>query len=95
MAPIFYRTPRIFSRKRRIANISLGGVRIYSDEDLKVGKRLELEFFLPDGNSIRALARVVWTETLPSDADAVYDIGLEFIELSEVAMNELKKVLEK
>jgi hypothetical protein len=94
MAPIFYRSPRIFSPKRKITNISLGGVRIYSDEPIEVGKRLEIEFFLPEDVSIIAIVRVVWIEKLPPDARAPYDVGLEFIDLPPHALKELESVLE-
>lgn len=93
MAPIFYRNPRLFSRKHEITNISLGGVRIYSDEHLEVGKRLEIEFFLPDNVSIVAVAKVVWIEELPADAEARFDVGLEFIDLPSHAVKELESVL--
>ena len=93
MAPIFYRTPRIFSPKRRITNISSGGVRIYSDEQLKPGKRLEIEFFLPNGISIVAIARVVWIEELPAGAEARYDVGLEFLDLPPETIKELGGIL--
>lgn len=93
MAPIFYRTPRFLSAKRRVSNISAGGVRIYSDERLKVGKRLEIEFFLPNGLSITAIARVVWIDELPPNSDSLYDVGLEFINLPPHATKELEAVL--
>lgn len=93
MSPIFYRSPRLLSPKRKVSNISLGGVRIYSDERLEKGKRLEIEVFLPNGFSITAITRVVWIDELPPDSDALYDVGLEFIDLPPHATQELKTVL--
>jgi len=93
MAPIFYRSPRLLSPKRRVSNISSGGVRIYSDEQFMVGKRLEIEFFLPKGFSVTAIARVIWIDELPPDSDSLYDVGLEFINLPPHAMKELEAVL--
>ena len=95
LAPIFYRSPRLFSSRRKVSDISIGGVRIYSDEYLKVGKCQEIEFFLPNNLSITATARVVWIEELPPDSVALYDVGLEFIDLPPHAANELGTVLEK
>jgi len=60
MVPVYYRSPRILTKKRQVSNISLAGVRIYSDEYINEAERLELEFFLPNGFSVKALARVVW-----------------------------------
>ena len=93
VAPIYYRSPRILTPKRRVSNISLGGIRIYSDELLEEGKRIEIEIFLPSGFSIIAIVRVVWINELPADSEAKYDVGLEFIHLPVGAMNELKGVL--
>jgi c-di-GMP-binding flagellar brake protein YcgR len=93
MAPVLCRAPRILTKKRRVANLSLVGVRIYSDENLGVGERLELEFFQPDGSTIEAIARVVWIKGLLPGSEAVYDLGLEFVELPEAATENLKKVL--
>ena len=62
---------------------------------LEEGKRLEIEFFLPKGNSIVALARVVWIKKLPPDSEGLYDVGLEFIHLPDDTLDELKSVLKK
>jgi len=91
--PVFYRSPRIFSPKRRVSDISPGGVRIYSDERLEEGKRLEIEFFLPSGYSVVAIARVVWVKELPPGSEGLYDVGLEFIHLAPIAFDELKSAL--
>ncbi len=93
MAPVFYRIPRILTAKRRVSNLSLMGVRIYSDEMINVGERLELEFFLPDGKTEEAIGRVVWIKEMPEGAEAMYDVGVEFIGLSEDAVKKLKTVL--
>lgn len=94
-APVFYRSPRVFSPKQKVSNISPAGVRIYSDDPLEEGKRLELEFFLPSGSSMVAIARVVWIKELPPDYEGKYDVGLEFIQLPPVGVDELKSVLKK
>lgn len=93
-APVYYRPASILKARHRITNISLGGLRIYSDERLKEGKRLEIELFLPSGHSVEAIARVVWIKELPPDSKAHYDVGLEFISLPPNALQELKSVLE-
>lgn len=93
MAPALYRVPRIRTAKRPVSNLSLVGVRIYSDEWLDVGERLELEFFLPEGTTVETLGRVVWIKEMPKEAEAMYDLGLEFIGLSEDAIKKLKTVL--
>lgn len=94
MAPVFFRSPKIFSPKQRVSDISPAGVRIFSDEYLQVDTRLEIELFLPDGFSLQALVRIVWINPLPPGSDANYDVGLEFIRLSPtMALDKLKSVL--
>lgn len=92
-APVYYRYPKIAEKRKQVSNVSLAGVRICSDNCLFVNQRLELLFFLPSGFSIEALARVVWTKELPPGAEAIYDVGLEFIHLPEKALKKLQAVL--
>ena len=91
-ADVYYRAPRIAPRKRAIHDISLGGVRINCDEKLEVGTELEMEFYLPDGNAIAAIAKVRWTSKLPQGSDAHYTAGLEFMHLTPEASEQLRKV---
>ena len=91
--PVFYRIPEHSAARRQVQNLSLGGVRIYSDEDLDIGQTLELEFFLPNGITIGAAAKVVWIKKQQPGSEWLYDVGMEFIRLSEVALMELDSVL--
>jgi c-di-GMP-binding flagellar brake protein YcgR len=91
-ADVYYRAPRIAPRKRAIHDISLGGVRINCDEKLEVGTELEMEFYLPDGNAIAAIAKVRWISKLPQGSDALYTAGLEFMHLTTEAAEQLRKV---
>jgi c-di-GMP-binding flagellar brake protein YcgR len=93
MAPVFYTATKQISPKRRVSDLSLGGVRIYSDEWLDVGGRLELEFMLPDGSTVKAMAKVTWIKEMPEGEEAMYDVGMEFMELSATATEKLKTVL--
>ena len=93
-APILYRAAPFFSRREPVMDISFAGIRVYSDEELNIGKRLELELFLPDNTSLVCTARAVWQKPLPEGADAKYEIGLEFLEISPDDLQRLAKVLE-
>jgi c-di-GMP-binding flagellar brake protein YcgR len=93
-APSIYRAAPFRLRREPVINISLGGIRIYSDEELKIGKRLEMELFLPDNTSIVCTARVVWQKTLPEGEAAKYDVGFEFLNIPPDALKRLTKVLE-
>ena len=89
MSPVLYKATKQISAKRRVSDLSLGGARIYSDE------RLELDFFLPDGSTVTARAKVSWIKEMPEGEEALYDVGMEFMELSEAATEKLKTVLNK
>jgi hypothetical protein len=93
IVPVLYRIPKHSTPKRQVKNLSIGGVRIYSDEDLDVGQTLELEFFLPNGITIEAAAKVVWIKKQQPGSEGLYDVGMEFTNLSEVALMELDSVL--
>jgi len=92
--PRFYGPPRLLGQKRPISNISPGGVRIYSDEPLKEGKGIQIELDLPSGRSVKATARVVWIEELPPGSEGRFDVGLEFLVISNEAFNELQSISE-
>ncbi len=94
MAPVLCKAPRILPKGQRISNISFGGVRVYTDERLYVKEQLELEFFLPDGSTVEAVAKVIWIQDMLPGSEALYDVGLEFVELAEEAKKKLKVVLE-
>lgn len=94
-APVYYRPASISEIKRQAANISLGGMQIYSNKPVKEGKLLEIELFLPNRHLIEATARIVWIKALPPGSEALYIIGLEFIHMSTKSKKELKSVLDK
>jgi hypothetical protein len=93
-APVLYRAPRLINLERKVRDISIGGVRIYSDNRLDVGKKIEIEFILPGGHCIVAEVRVVWTSVVDIEGEKLHEIGLEFIRLSPADFHELKKVLD-
>jgi hypothetical protein len=93
-SPVLYRSISTPGSKHKISDISLGGVRIFSNERIRKGKRLELELFLPQGQSLIVTAKVAWIRPLPKGSASPFDMGLEFISLPPNAMKELKTVLE-
>jgi len=79
--------------KRRATNVSLGGIRLYTDEPAAVGDRLALELFLPEGREIECSVEVVWVEELPSRGPARFDVGLKFLEIEPEVRTQLSAVL--
>lgn len=79
----------------RTVNMSLGGARVYSDERLKLGRRLHVELLADPGCTIQVLARVVWIDELDEASPARYDVGLEFLEVPEEMTSRLAAILQK
>ncbi len=84
---------RLFAQQREAVDVSLGGVRIYSDEELKVGELVKLEFFVAGADPVTYTAEAVWLERLPDGAPAKFDVGLKFIQLEPAALRFLISVL--
>ncbi len=94
-AMILVRPATLVSRAkaRRVNDISVGGLRAYSDEEQKVGAQVELELFFPDGGSATFPAEVVWVTPLEPGAPARFDIGLRFTDASAVHLRRISEVL--
>ncbi|WP_240359085.1 PilZ domain-containing protein [Pyxidicoccus trucidator] len=95
-APLYARPARLRRvdyTQQQVLDASLGGIRIYSDDEHKQNSPLELDLFLKDGTSLRCDARVAWTKALPKGAAARYEVGLAFTDVSPDALEKLKTVL--
>lgn len=95
-APIYVRPvgALAYAVKRQVNDISLGGLRAYSDEGQKPGTRLEMELFFSDGGSATVLAEVVWVEALPEGSPARFDIGLRCVDARPEDLDRIAQVLE-
>jgi len=90
---VYYRIGKSQSLRQRVSNISLGGLRIYSDTRWDIDEEVELELHFPNGFFGKGSARVVWIKELPPDSGASYDLGLEFLEFPDEVIKELTKAL--
>jgi c-di-GMP-binding flagellar brake protein YcgR len=81
--------------KMRTVNMSLGGARVYSDDRLKLGTKLQLELLAAPDSTVQVLARVVWIDDLEAGAPARYDVGLEFIDVPEEMSSRLAAIFQK
>jgi uncharacterized protein (TIGR02266 family) len=95
-APVYWRPLglRFFRRKEKSIG-DLGGVRVYVNEKLKEGARLEIEVFLPDATSVVCKVEVAWVESLPERAPARFEAGLRFTTLAAGDRKRLSAVLEQ
>lgn len=93
-APVLCRPAGLrFHNTGETLDISLGGARVYSDDETAPGTPLELELVFPDNSRFVCRAQVVWIEPLPDGAPARFDVGLRFTELPEDAETQLARVL--
>ena len=82
--PVLYRPARLLGPRKPAQDVSRGGIRVYTDEPLELGTRLEIELFLPE-LSLTVDVRVAWLRELVGQ-DARYEAGLEFLALDEARM---------
>lgn len=83
----------VLHHRRNTKDVSLGGMRVFSDEEFAVGGRLDLDVMLPDGEAVRCWAEVVWTVALSDGAPARWDVGLKFTDMDPADMKRLASVL--
>ena len=100
-APVFYRPTglallRALRRaKERAIDISLGGVRIYSDQKFAKGELLTLELMTVDAPISTFTAEVMWIEELPAGSPALFDVGLRFRSVDPTQAQALERMLGK
>jgi len=80
------------------ANASKGGLLVYLPEAIVVGTSLKIEMLFAKGselNSIRAFAKVVWSDLAPRELWGEYRYGLEFESFQEGDLQKLKRLLKE
>jgi hypothetical protein len=94
-ASILVRPPGPLTRvaPQQVQDISLGGLRAYSDEPQKLGSRLELELLFPGGGSATCVCEVVWAEPLAAGAPAKFEMGLQFIQVEPEDLARIGKLI--
>jgi hypothetical protein len=94
-APLYWRPAgmEFLARQRQPIDVSLGGVRIYSDDPLKIGELLKMEFFTLGALPVTYTAEVVWIEPMEPGSPARFDVGLKFLQLEPEALKMLVSAL--
>jgi uncharacterized protein (TIGR02266 family) len=79
------------------ANVSRGGAFVRTAEPLAPGRRVLLEFELPDGRPLEAIGRVAWTRRVlaPLERDNEAGIGIEFLGGPSEQFHALEELLAK
>ena len=78
---------------RGLGDISLGGLRVFSDDEHEPGHRFELELLLPRNERVLFVAEVVWVEALPGGSPARYDMGLKYVDVTPGDLQRISSVL--
>jgi Tfp pilus assembly protein PilZ len=78
-----------------VNDISLGGIRVYTDDRHAVGDHLELELWLPDGQSLTLDTAVVWVDALEKAEPARFELGLRFVDAAHADLERLQAVLKE
>jgi c-di-GMP-binding flagellar brake protein YcgR len=76
------------------SDVSEGGARLIVYEKMNVGEPLSLELQLPSGRRVCSEAKVAWIkdfEILGPKGQTGYEIGVQFINISESDKEELKQ----
>jgi hypothetical protein len=68
-------------------------MRVFSDEEFEVGRRLGLDILMANGESVRCWGEIVWVQPLDHGAPAKWDIGLKFTDMEPSDIQRLASVL--
>jgi hypothetical protein len=93
--PMLWRSPGLVAKLSRTVNVSMGGARVFSDDRLKVGAKLNLELLPDPDTTVQVLARVAWIDELPEGGPARFDVGLEFLDVPEEMISRLSAILQR
>jgi hypothetical protein len=92
---MLWRSPGLAAKLSRTVNVSMGGARVFSDERMKLGSKLNLELMPEPDLSVLVLARVAWIDELQEGAPARFDVGLEFLDVPEEMVSRLAAILQR
>lgn len=90
---VLWRPVGFIGPRRPAVDMSLGGMRVYCDELLKIGTLVELDMLLDNEPTTDLLAHVVRVEVLPAGSPAAFDVALEFVEMKPDVLRRLVATL--
>jgi Tfp pilus assembly protein PilZ len=83
-----------FHEKYSIKKLSLGGMLIESEYVLEVGKSIQMEIFLLGDEHINLTGRVASCVVIAGEEQKIYDIGIEFVRISDDNIRKLKAIIQ-
>lgn len=75
--------------RRHMANISLGGMFISTEEPIRIGTRMVVRFELPNKHRVIAVSRVCYTKKGTSTGQGM-GLGVEFLNLDDEDREEIE-----
>ena len=93
-ADILCRSAPFSLSRKPIQDIGIGGLRVFSDEMQKIGKKLEIELFPPNQKSFSCTVKVIWINELSQNAAAKYEVGLQFIKIDPANSSILESIID-
>ncbi len=76
------------------SDVSAGGVRFGVNKFISTARRLVLELYIPTlAEPIKAVSKVAWTEKANGGGDYQYQVGSEFMEITQRDQERIMKYL--
>ncbi len=77
-----------------VKNISMSGMCIEIDLPFSIEERFPMEIFLPGNTALKFSGRIAFCSELAAGVPKHYDVGIDFLEMSEVDRAKLKGYIE-
>ncbi len=81
-----------------VANVSEGGLLVYLPQRMEIGAVLKIEILYVQGlefNTIKAIAKIVWSDLAAKESYGEYRYGLQFLHIEEKEFDRLINLLKE
>lgn len=81
-----------------VANVSEGGLLVYLPQRMEIGAVLKIEILYLQGlefNTIKAIAKIVWSDLAAKESWGEYRYGLQFLQIDETDFARLINLLKE
>jgi c-di-GMP-binding flagellar brake protein YcgR len=81
-----------------VVNVSEGGLLVYLPQRMEIGAVLKIEILYVQGlefNTIKAVAKIVWSDLAAKESFGEYRYGLQFLHIDEKEFARLMNLLKE
>jgi len=81
-----------------VVNVSEGGLLVYLPQRMEIGAVLKIEILYVQGlefNTIKAVAKIVWSDLAAKESYGEYRYGLQFLHIEETEFDRLINLLKE